>query len=246
MDSIGSIATTLEAPSCCQLSKRTSRSSDPGRPAECGNRGYTNPRPRYCSLDSTHLERPCHARRTAARPRFANCVWRAASHWMTRESVVHWLTRQQGGQDLFGLDPCWNRVGEHRRLRGQSIEGRELKPWKPAFIHLLIREFIEQDPDDPWSPRLCWSLIRLVVQRQHCVQRAGMPAQPCVLRQNHDPIETREDKQGRCKFLELLKPLFEIRSPQQQQDWKDSQPQTQYQNTQPMGNIRMRYVSTSS
>src|ERR1700721_3529098 len=126
---------------------------------------------------------------------------------------VYRHTIHQRRQNVCCQYPPWNRGCEHGWLRGQRIERWQLKSREPAFVHLFVREFIKQNPDDPWPFGLRRSPIRSVVQRQLRVQRASLPSEPCELAENHNTAQCRKKKQRRSERYDLFKSLFICRPP---------------------------------
>ncbi len=62
--------------------------------------------------------------------------------------VVEGLAGEKAGKDVLGEDVEGLRVGEGGGGGGEGVEGGELKAGKTMLEGLLVREFVEDDPDD--------------------------------------------------------------------------------------------------
>ena len=71
---------------------------------------------------------------------------------------------------------------EDSGLGGELIEGGKVEARKAALVELLVREFVEQEPDDPL---VAWRRCELgSVERGRWVEVAGLPAAPNQLRED--------------------------------------------------------------
>src|SRR5271170_139227 len=83
---------------------------------------------------------------------------------------------------------------EDSGLGGELVEGGKVETRKAALVELLVREFVEQEPDDPLVMRIRCELG--FVERGRWVEVAGLPAAPDQLREDQQTGEGEEPQDG--------------------------------------------------